>query len=99
MLFNRNVRITVENPPHSVLVYLSLNDKLSNVREKLKENTQIEMNDKLLIAKKISNTESLTVIAKENEVIFPLKEIISEVNDDNSKNYHLYLTKPRWTVL
>src|SRR2546423_1837732 len=102
MLFaflNHTVGVTVHLPSRSVLVPLNLDDNLTKVREILKENTQIEMNDKLLFAKKNNNTESLTVIAKESEVIFPLKEI---TNDDNSKSYNLYLIKnPKlsWTIL
>ncbi|CAB4378641.1 unnamed protein product [Rhizophagus irregularis] len=46
------ITVKIDDPPSQVLVDLNVNDNLSNIREELRKNDMIEMNDALSFAKK-----------------------------------------------
>ncbi|CAB4378645.1 unnamed protein product [Rhizophagus irregularis] len=107
-LLNKNVDVSVQTgiqPSQSVLISLNLNNNLSDIRQILKQNSEIKMNDTLSFAKKTSRVNIdgttdyvLSEIAGEDECEKILDNIIEKIND----NIILYLiknSKPNWKFL
>src|SRR6185295_5621859 len=92
-----NITVQIDDPPSkSVLVSLNLKDNLSDVREKLKQNSEVEMDDTLSFAIKNSGTNKLAVIAREDEE----SNILSDTIEINNKILYLQKSsKPRWKYL
>src|SRR3954454_16785003 len=99
---NRDVGITVQiidDPPSSTFVSLNLKDNLSNIRNKLKQ--EIEMNDTLSFAKKAQTSTKSHVFAEiksKDEKVKILNDIVVTINND----IILYLiknSKPDWKFL
>ncbi|RGB32017.1 hypothetical protein C1646_707735, partial [Rhizophagus diaphanus] len=107
-LLNKNVDISVQTgiqSSQSVLVSLNPNNNLSDIRQILRQNSEIKMNDTLSFAKKTSRVNSdgttdyvLSEIAGEDECEKFLDNIIEKIDD----NIILYLrknSKPNWKFL
>ncbi|CAB4422244.1 unnamed protein product [Rhizophagus irregularis] len=98
-LIRDDINITVQMPSKLVLVKLNLRASLSKIRDKLEKNSEVKMNDTFSFAKMINNNSSeslLAIIAREDEEIIILENIIDIKNDK-----FLYLksepeTKPDW---
>ncbi|EXX64602.1 hypothetical protein RirG_141150 [Rhizophagus irregularis DAOM 197198w] len=93
------VRINV-----SKTIQLELEDKLSDIREKLKKDGTIKMNDTLLFSKNFYNKDKfeLTAISRENEKEITLNNIIEEASNDNETSFTLSLietSRPYWKFL
>jgi hypothetical protein len=86
-----NVRVNINDSqsPISEIVKLTLEDNLSVVRESLKNDATIKMNNTLLFSKKFTDNK-LAEISRENEKDFTLRDIIEKSNDTT---YTLYLIK------
>ncbi|PKY49825.1 hypothetical protein RhiirA4_465955 [Rhizophagus irregularis] len=97
-----DINITVQILLKLVLVNLNLKVSLSKIRDKLEKNSEVKMNDTFSFAKMINNNSStgeslLAVIAREDEEMIILENIIDVKNDDK----FLYLKsdpepKPDW---
>ncbi|RGB32014.1 hypothetical protein C1646_791112 [Rhizophagus diaphanus] len=59
--------VQMDDPPSQVLVHLNVNDNLSNIRDELKKNDKIEMNDALSFARK--ETKGLSEIGVDEKSI------------------------------
>jgi hypothetical protein len=107
-LLNKNVDVSVQvgiKSSKSVLVSLNLNNNLLEIRQILKQNSEIEMNDTLSFAKKISRVNSdgtneymPSEIASEDESEKILDDIVEKIDG----NVILYLeknSKPNWKFL
>ncbi|GBC04062.1 hypothetical protein RclHR1_00550007 [Rhizophagus clarus] len=104
-LLNKNVDVSVQigiQSSQSVLVSLKLDDKLLFIRQILKQNSEIKMNDTLSFAKKTSRVNSdgttdyvLSEIANEDENEKILRNIIEEIDG----NINLYLIENSWKSL
>ncbi|RIA83676.1 hypothetical protein C1645_833427 [Glomus cerebriforme] len=97
------VRVSV-NGSQFPIVSLTLENKLSDIRETLKNNSIIKMDDTLLFSKKIAapNIIRFAEISRENEDDFKLIEIIEKVENGVETLYTLYLIKssrPYWQFL
>ncbi|GBB85489.1 hypothetical protein RclHR1_01200003 [Rhizophagus clarus] len=98
-MISNNIRVDIYGSQSSkpIIVKLTLEDNLSVIRENLKNNDTIKMNDTLLFSKKFADNK-LTEISHENEKDFILKDIIEVSND----SYTLYLketSRPYWKLL
>ncbi|CAB4442692.1 unnamed protein product [Rhizophagus irregularis] len=96
-----DINITIQMPSKLILVNLNLKVSLSKIRDVLEKNSEVKMNDTFSFAKMTNNYSStgerLAVIAREDEEINILENIIDVKNDDKL----LYLksepeTKPDW---
>ncbi|PKY53627.1 hypothetical protein RhiirA4_499335 [Rhizophagus irregularis] len=95
-----DINITVQMPSKLVLVNLNLKASLSKIRDILEKNSEIKMNDTFSFAKMINNNSStgkslLAVIAREDEEIIILENIIDVTNDDKFLNLKSEI-KPDW---
>ncbi|PKY60872.1 hypothetical protein RhiirA4_520211 [Rhizophagus irregularis] len=100
MQYGVDATVQINDPPSKFISVnnLNLKDKLSNIRRKLVQNSEVKMNHTFSFANKINNKgeSSLAVIAREDEENIILEKIM----DKNSM--FLYLKsepKPDWKFL
>ncbi|RIA83526.1 hypothetical protein C1645_742990 [Glomus cerebriforme] len=71
-----DITVQIDDPPSKlVLVNLNIKDKLSNIRERLEQNSKIKMNNTLSFANSL-----LAEVAKEDEEKIILEKIIDKTN-------------------
>ncbi|GBB85492.1 hypothetical protein RclHR1_01200006 [Rhizophagus clarus] len=92
------IRVSIDGSQSSPkIVELTLEDNLSDIRENLKKDNTIKMNNTLLFSKKFADNK-LTEISHENEKDFILNDIIEKSNASCT----LYLketSRPYWKLL
>ncbi|PKC66569.1 hypothetical protein RhiirA1_394399 [Rhizophagus irregularis] len=92
------VNYSKSSEPKIVELSLTLKDNLPAIREILKNDNTIEMNDTLLFSKKF--TDGLAEISRENEKDFTLNDIIEKSNDvKTSYTLRLIETSTYWKFL
>jgi hypothetical protein len=96
-----NVRVNINDSQllKSKIVKLTLENNLSTIRENLKDDKTIKMNDRLLFSKKFADNK-LAEISRENENDFTLNDIVEKSNDTEAP-YTLCLieTSSYWKFL
>ncbi|PKY38388.1 hypothetical protein RhiirA4_414147 [Rhizophagus irregularis] len=92
------INYSKSSEPKIVELSLTLKDNLPAIREILKNDNTIEMNDTLLFSKKF--TDGLAEISRENEKDFTLNDIIEKSNDvETSYTLRLIETSTYWKFL
>lgn len=93
------VNYSKSSEPKIVELTLTLKDNLPAIREILKNDNTIEMNDTLLFSKKFTDGK-LAKISLENEKDFTLNDIIEKSNDvETSYTLRLIETSTYWKFL